>query len=175
MSLPDALPGMSGGDGTEDDYPAWSPGGRFLAYRGKLRENILKDAIFITEPGDELLLGPVFAIPEALDQAGISLDDAGVVELHEAFAAQVLACLKLLADDEFCRTRLGRERAVGRVDPERLNAWGGSLAIGHPFGATGARLVATCAHRMRADGARYGVVATCAAGALGNAFVLERL
>jgi acetyl-CoA acyltransferase len=126
-------------------------------------------------PADELLLGPVFAIPEALDQAGIGLDDAGVVELHEAFAAQVLACLRLLADDEYCRMRLGRDAAVGQIDAERLNAWGGSLSIGHPFGATGARLVTTCAHRMRAEGARYGVVATCAAGALGNAFVLERL
>jgi acetyl-CoA acyltransferase len=125
-------------------------------------------------PLDELLLGPVFSIPEALDQAGVALDDVGVVELHEAFAAQVLACLRLLADERFCRDRLGRDGAVGAIEHERVNAWGGSLSIGHPFGATGARLLVTCAHRMRDEGARYGILATCAAGALGNAILLER-
>ena len=127
------------------------------------------------DPLEELLLGPVFAIPEALERAGISLDEVGVVEIHEAFAAQVVACVRLLADDRFFAERLGRDRACGRIAPERLNAWGGSLAVGHPFGATGARLLTTCAHRMRRENARYGLVATCAAGSLGSAFVLERI
>jgi len=126
------------------------------------------------DPREELLLGPAFATPRALDAAGIRLDQLGVVELHEAFAAQVVANLRLLADETFCRGRLGRPGAVGRIDPERLNAWGGSLAVGHPFGATGARLVTTCCHRMRFENARYGAVAACAAGAIGVALVLER-
>jgi acetyl-CoA acetyltransferase len=126
------------------------------------------------DPLEELLLGPAFAVPDALDQAGRTLDEMEVVEFHEAFAAQTLASLKALADDEFCRTRLGRDAAVGRVDLDRLNAWGGSLSIGHPFGATGARLLTTACRRMERSGARYGLVATCAAGALGSALVLER-
>jgi acetyl-CoA acyltransferase len=131
-------------------------------------------AFTAANPLDELLLGPAFAIPEALDRAGLALDDVGVVEIHEAFAAQMIACLRLLAADAFCRERLGRAAAVGRVDVTRLNAWGGSLALGHPFGATGARLVTTCCRRLAAEGARYGLVATCAAGGLGGALVLER-
>ncbi|MEW6757257.1 MAG: acetyl-CoA C-acyltransferase [Acidobacteriota bacterium] len=127
------------------------------------------------DPLDELLLGPAFAIPQALDGAGLTLDQMGVVEIHEAFAAQMVANLKLLESDSFARERLGRDRAVGRVDPERLNAWGGSLSIGHPFGATGGRLVTTCVQRMQEEGARYGLVAACAAGAVGNALVFERV
>ena len=126
------------------------------------------------DPLEELLLGPAFAVPDALDQAGRSLDEMEVIEFHEAFAAQTLASIAALADDEFCRTRLGRDGAVGQVDLERLNAWGGSLSIGHPFGATGARLLTTACRRMERSGARYGLVATCAAGALGSALVLER-
>ena len=124
-------------------------------------------------PQEELLLGPALTVPRALDEAGLELDQVEVVELHEAFAAQVLAMLKLLADDAFCRDRLGRERPVGRVDGDRLNAWGGSLSVGHPFGATGARLITTCCHRMQAEDARYGLVAACAAGAIGIGMVFE--
>jgi acetyl-CoA acetyltransferase len=96
------------------------------------------------------------------------------VALLEAFAAQVLGVLALLEDTAFCRERLGRGRPVGRVDRARLNAWGGSLAIGHPFGATGARLVTNCAQRMAHEDARYGVLSACAAGGLGIGLVLER-
>lgn len=126
------------------------------------------------DPLEELLLGPALTLPRALSSADLDLDDVGVVELHEAFAAQVLAVLKLLDDDDFCRERLGRDRAVGEVDRERLNAWGGSLSVGHPFGATGARLITTCCHRMEAEQSRYGVVAACAAGAIGIGMVFER-
>jgi acetyl-CoA acyltransferase len=126
------------------------------------------------DPREELLLGPAFAGPRALDAAGWRLDDVDVIELHEAFAAQVLAVLRLLADERWCRERLGRSGAVGAVDHARLNAWGGSLSVGHPFGATGARLIATCCHRLRHEGASRGLVSACAGGALGIAVALER-
>jgi acetyl-CoA acyltransferase len=127
------------------------------------------------DPLDELLLGPVLSIPPALDAAGLSLSDIGVFEIHEAFAAPVIAVRKLLADEAFCRSRLGRSGAVGSVPSESLNAWGGSLSIGHPFGATGARLVTTCARRLHHEKQRYGLVTACAAGALGHALILERV
>ncbi len=126
------------------------------------------------DPLEELLLGPALTLPRALDAAGLGLADVEVVELHEAFAAQVLAVLQLLEDPEWCSQRLGRDQPVGRVDPERLNAWGGSLSVGHPFGATGARLITNCCQRVRAEGARYGVVAACAAGAIGIGMVFEK-
>ena len=126
------------------------------------------------DPVDELLLGPAFTLPRALEAAGLELEDVEVLELHEAFAAQVLAVLKLLEDETFCRDRLGRTSAVGEVDRERLNAWGGSLSVGHPFGATGARLVTTAIHRMVDEDAGFAAVAACAAGALGIGLVLER-
>ena len=130
-------------------------------------------SIAALDPTEELLLGPALTIPGALEKAGLELDDVAVVELHEAFAAQVLAVLKLLDDESFCRERLDRKQTVGQVNIERLNAWGGSLAVGHPFGATGARLITTCCQRMQAEGSRYGLVAACAAGAIGIGLVLE--
>jgi acetyl-CoA acyltransferase len=125
------------------------------------------------DPLEELLLGPALTLPGALDAAGLELEQAGVVELHEAFAAQVLAVLRLLEDESFCRQRLGRDAPAGAVDRERLNAWGGSLSVGHPFGATGARLITTCCHRLVAEDERFGVVAACAAGAVGIGLVFE--
>lgn len=136
---------------------------------------VVSTALVGLDPVEELLLGPAFAVPPALDAAGLSLGDIGVWEIHEAFAAPVLAVVQLLDDDEFCRARLGRSGRLGRIDPESLNAWGGSLSIGHPFGATGARLVTTAARRLHHENARYAVVTSCAAGALGHAIVLERV
>lgn len=138
------------------------------------RARVVATALVAMEPLEELLLGPVAAVAKALDAAGVSAGEVGVWEVHEAFAAPVLAFLKLLADRSYCRERLGRKDAVGKIDPKRVNAWGGSLALGHPFGATGARLLATCVDRMERDGAETGVVTTCAAGALGHAMVLAR-
>ncbi len=125
------------------------------------------------EPLEELLLGPALTVPAALQAAGLELEQVEVVELHEAFAGQVLSVLKLLGDPEFCAQRLGRQEPLAAVDLERLNAWGGSLSVGHPFGATGARLIINCCHRMEHEGARYGLVAGCAAGAVGIGLVLE--
>lgn len=132
-------------------------------------------AMTATDPREELLMGPAYAIPQALDAAGIALSDVGVFELHEAFAAQVLANLALLADPAFGREKLGRDKAVGEIPPSKLNAWGGSLSIGHPFGATGARLLLTAAQRMQREDAEWGLVSACAAGALGHAMTLSRV
>jgi len=136
---------------------------------------VVAEAFVAMDPLEELLLGPALAIPLALDRAGLSLGDVDVVELHEAFAGQVLAVLEVLEDDAFARERLGRNAAVGRIDRERLNAWGGSLSVGHPFGATGGRLVTTCCRRLQRENGRYGLVAACASGALGYGLVLEKV
>lgn len=124
------------------------------------------------DPADQLLIGPAFAMPKALDRAGMKLSDIGVVDMHEAFAAQVLSILKMLASDAFAKARLGREEAVGEILPDRLNVHGGSIALGHPFGATGARMVTTMAHEVAA-GKGTALLGICAAGGLGAAAVLE--
>ena len=123
---------------------------------------------------EELLLGPAYAISKVLKRANLELKDMDVVELHEAFAGQVLANIKCLASDEFAKEKLGRDKAVGQVNMDKLNIHGGSLAIGHPFGATGARLVTTVANRLQRENGKYGILAACAAGAHGHAMILER-
>jgi len=123
---------------------------------------------------EELLLGPTYAIAQVLKQCQLSLQDMDVIELHEAFAGQVLANIKCLNSDQFAKTALGLDKAVGEVDTNKLNTHGGSLAIGHPFGATGARLVTTCANRLNRENGKYALLAACAAGALGHAMILER-
>jgi acetyl-CoA acyltransferase len=122
---------------------------------------------------EELLLGPAFSIPVALKKAGLSLKDIGVFEIHEAFASQMVANVKCLASKSFAREKLGLPDAVGEIDFDKLNRYGGSLSLGHPFGATGGRLITTCCNRMIEEGQQYGVVSGCGAGALGNAIVLE--
>jgi len=125
------------------------------------------------DPADQLLVGPAMAMPAALDRAGLSLDQIDVVDMHEAFAAQVLAVLKLLASEPFARRRLGLGAAVGEIGPERLNLHGGSIALGHPFGATGARMLLTTARELHLTGKRSALLGVCAAGGLGAAAVLE--
>ncbi|HXE71403.1 MAG TPA: acetyl-CoA C-acyltransferase [Candidatus Nitrosotenuis sp.] len=127
-----------------------------------------------SEPGEQLLLGPAHAIPEALDKAGLKLAEVDLVDLHEAFAAQVLCVLRALESADFAREKLGRDEPVGRVDPEKLNVCGGSIALGHPFGATGARQASTMAHELVRRQARTAVISQCAAGGMGTAIVLER-
>lgn len=122
---------------------------------------------------EELLLGPTFCIPKVMDKAGITLKDVGVFEMHEAFASQMIGNVRCLASDSFCRERLGRDKAVGEIDYGRLNTRGGSLSLGHPFGATGGRLLTTCVNRMIDENQQYGIVTGCGAGALGNAILLE--
>ena len=125
------------------------------------------------DPADQLLMGPALAMPRALARAGLVLSHVDLVDLREAFAAQVLSVLKMLGSDAFARERLGRDRAVGEVDPARVNVHGGSIAIGHPFGATGARMVLTMAHELARTDARTALLGICAAGGLGAAAVME--
>ncbi len=127
------------------------------------------------DPADQLLMGPALAMPRALDRAGLTLAEIDFVDMHEAFAAQVLAILKMLGSDAFAQARLGRSKAVGEVDPARLNVHGGSVALGHPFGATGARMTLTMANELRRTGKQTALLGICAAGGLGAAAVLERV
>ena len=126
------------------------------------------------DPREELLLGPAYATPLALDKAGLSLKDMDVFEFHEAFAAQVLANVKCLDSETFAQEQLGRSGKVGEVPEDRLNTCGGSLSIGHPFGATGARLLTTAANRLHREDGQFALIASCAAGAHGNAIIIER-
>ena len=125
------------------------------------------------DPGGQLLQGPAYAAPIALDRAGLALSDIGRIEMHEAFAAQVLSNLQAFASESFAREKLGREKPLGEVDPAILNVYGGSIAIGHPFGATGARLVTTLSNELVRTGKAYGLLTVCAAGGLGHAMVLQ--
>jgi len=122
---------------------------------------------------EELLLGPAFAIPKAVKKAGIKFSDIGVIEIHEAFAAQMLGVIRSLESESFGREKLGLPGKAGKVNMDRVNIYGGSLSIGHPFGATGARLLTTCCTRLIESGERFGVIAGCAAGAIGGAVVVE--
>lgn len=127
------------------------------------------------DPADQLLISPAITMPQALDRAGLRLADVDLVDMHEAFAAQVLSVLAMLRSRAFAESRLGRSEPVGEVDPERLNVHGGSVAIGHPFGATGARMVTTMANELVERNAQTALLGICAAGGLGAAAVLERV
>ncbi len=122
---------------------------------------------------DDLLLGPAFSIPRALKLAGLSLSDIGVFEVHEAFAAQILGNVRALESKAFARNYLDLPGPLGRVDFDRINTLGGSLSIGHPFGATGTRLITTCCNLLMDRNEQFGIVAGCAAGAVGSAIVIE--
>ena len=123
---------------------------------------------------EELLLGPAYAMGKILERNGLKMDDMDVIEFHEAFAGQILANIAALASDDFCKNNIGLEKAVGQIPMDKMNLWGGSLSIGHPFGATGARIMTTTANRLIAEGGKYGLLAACAAGAHGHASILER-
>lgn len=126
------------------------------------------------DPREELLLGPAYAIPAVLDEAGLDLSSLDVFEFHEAFAGQVLANLRALDSDEFGRQNLGRSGKVGAIPMERFNTQGGSLSLGHPFGATGIRLLLACCRRLQQEDGTRGLIASCAAGGLGQALLVER-
>ncbi len=127
------------------------------------------------DPRDQLLKGPAISMPLALKRAGLKLEDVDLVDMHEAFAGQVLSILAMLEDDEFARVELGVDQAVGRIDPAILNVQGGSVAIGHPFAATGSRMVNTMANELHRTGKDTALLGICAAGGLGAAAVLERI
>ena len=126
------------------------------------------------DPAGQLLQGPAYAAPIALDRAGLSMADIGLMEMHEAFAAQVLSNLQALSSREFAQRELGRPDAVGHPDLDRINVMGGSLSIGHPFGATGGRLTVTLLNEMARRDIQFGLITVCAAGGMGFAMVVER-
>jgi acetyl-CoA C-acetyltransferase len=120
-----------------------------------------------------LLMAPAYAMPRMLDRLGLALQDFDYYEIHEAFAAQVLCTLRAWEDEAFCRDRLGREEPLGAIDRERLNVNGGSLAAGHPFAATGGRIVASLAKALHERGSGRGAISICAAAGQGVVAVLE--
>jgi acetyl-CoA acyltransferase len=124
-------------------------------------------------PSDQLLQGPVYAAPIAFDRAGLTMKDIGLLEIHEAFAAQVLSNLQWFDSDKVARERLGRDRAIGLPSEDRINVMGGSIAIGHPFGATGGRVTVTLLNEMRRRGEQFGMISVCAAGAMGFVMIVE--
>jgi acetyl-CoA acyltransferase len=125
------------------------------------------------DPFDQLLIGPAYTTATALERAGLTLKDIDLIDLHEAFAAQVLSVLQALESERFAREKLGRLSAIGKVDMERVNVMGGSIAIGHPFGATGARITLSLLNELGRRGGRFGLVGVCAAGGLGFSMVVE--
>lgn len=125
------------------------------------------------DPGEQLLMGPVLAAPVALARAGLTLTDMDLIEMHEAFAAQVLANLKGFESQRWAE-RAGFTKPVGTVDRARLNVMGGSLSIGHPFGATGGRILTTLCNELARRGGQFGLMTVCAAGGMGHAMVIER-
>jgi acetyl-CoA acyltransferase len=125
-------------------------------------------------PSAQLLQGPAYAAPVALDRAGLKMSDIELLEMHEAFAAQVLSNLQALDSGSFAQNELNRAVKVGIPDESRINVMGGSIAIGHPFGATGGRLTTTLLRELRRRGQSLGLITVCAAGAMGFAMVVER-
>src|SRR5574337_802074 len=124
--------------------------------------------------GEGLLMAPTIAVPRMLSRNGLSLQDFDYYEIHEAFAAQVLCTLRAWESADYCRERLGLAAPLGAIDPARLNVHGSSLAVGHPFAATGARIVATLAKLLEQKGAGRGLISICTAGGMGVTAILER-
>jgi acetyl-CoA C-acetyltransferase len=118
-------------------------------------------------------MAPTVAVSELLKQTGFALQDFDYYEIHEAFAAQVLATLKAWESEDYCRRRLGRSEPLGSIDRARLNVKGSSIAFGHPFAATGARILAVLAKLLHSEGGRRGLISICTAGGMGVAAILE--
>ncbi len=123
-----------------------------------------------TEP---LLIGPAYAIPKALKMAGITWDQLDLYEIHEAFAAQVIATIRAIESKEFAKDKLGLSAPIGKFDHSKLNLNGGSVSIGHPFGATGTRVILQALHQLKNSGKQFGLISVCAAGGLGSVMVVE--
>ncbi|MGF1859446.1 acetyl-CoA C-acyltransferase FadI [Photobacterium profundum] len=121
----------------------------------------------------DMLMGPSYATPMALDRAGISLSDLTLIDMHEAFAAQTLANVKMFGSKKFAEEKLGRSQAIGEIDMDKFNVLGGSLAYGHPFAATGARMITQTLRELQRRGGGFALNTACAAGGLGAAMILE--
>lgn len=126
------------------------------------------------EHSEGLLMAPAYAVPRMLQRAGLSLQDFDFYELHEAFAAQALCTMKAWEDDDFCKNKLGLDKALGSIDREKLNVKGSSVATGHPFAATGPRIIATLAKILEQKGEGRGLISICAAGGQGVTAIIER-
>ncbi|HET7197917.1 MAG TPA: acetyl-CoA C-acyltransferase, partial [Burkholderiales bacterium] len=136
-------------------------------------ETAAVDFVGMAGPKEGMLLAPAYAVPRMLDRAGVALQDFDVYEIHEAFAAQVLCTLKAWESADFCRRKLNRD-PLGSIDRAKLNPKGSSVALGHPFAATGARIVATLAKQLAERGSGRGLISICAAGGMGVTAILER-
>ncbi|NVL44366.1 acetyl-CoA C-acyltransferase, partial [Pseudomonas syringae pv. actinidiae] len=131
-------------------------------------------AVDFVNGAEGLLMAPVYAVPRLLARNGLTLQDFDYYEIHEAFAAQVLCTLKAWEDAEYCKTRLGLDAPLGSIDRSKMNVKGSSLAAGHPFAATGGRIVANLAKLLAAAGSGRGLISICAAGGQGVTAILER-
>jgi acetyl-CoA C-acetyltransferase len=137
-------------------------------------ETAAVDYVHGDRKADGLLMAPVYAMPRLLARNGLTFDDFDFIEIHEAFAGTVLATMKAWEDEDFCRTRLGLDGALGKIDRARLNVNGSSLAAGHPFAATGGRIVASLAKMLNEKGSGRGLISICAAGGQGVVAILEK-
>ena len=124
---------------------------------------------------EQMGLGPVHAATPILQRHGLALEDLDLIEINEAFAAQVIACLRAWQDADYCRSRLGLPGALGAVDPARLNVDGGAVALGHPVGASGARIVLHLLRALRRTGGKRGIASICIGGGQGGAMLVEAL
>lgn len=131
-------------------------------------------AVAALDPADQLLMGPAHAVPLALERAGIEWRQLGLVEMHEAFAAQVLSNIKVFESKRWAQDNLGLSKPIGEVDENNLNVMGGSIAVGHPFGATGARITLTLCNELKRRDLQFGLISVCAQGGMGFAMVVER-
>ena len=127
------------------------------------------------DPTDQLLIGPAVAIPMLLKRNNLKIDDIDLFEIHEAFAAQVLSCTKSIASKDFCNKYFGDSQGFGEIPKDKLNVNGGAIAIGHPFGATGSRLVTTLSNELIRRDKSLGVIGICAAGGMAGAMLIERM
>ena len=127
------------------------------------------------DPDGELLLGVAYSVAQVMQEAKLSIEDLAIIEIHEAFAGQVLANIKALADENFCKNELGLKSAFGEIPIEKMNLEGGSLALGHPFGATGGRLLITAARQLAESDGEYALISACAAGGQGSAILLKKI
>lgn len=125
------------------------------------------------DPRQQMLMGPAYATPKALDRAGVSFADLDLIDVHEAFAAQVLSITAAWESETFAREKLGRSQAVGKVDWDKFNVMGGSISLGHPFAATGTRQITQTLRELRRRGGNLALCSACAAGGLGAAMILE--
>jgi acetyl-CoA C-acetyltransferase len=136
-------------------------------------ETAAVDFVGMAGPKEGMLMAPAYAVPRMLDRAKLKLQDFDIYEIHEAFAAQVLCTLKAWESEDFCRKKLNRS-FLGSIDRQKMNPVGSSVAIGHPFAATGARIVATLAKELAQRGSGRGLISICAAGGMGVTAILER-